>query len=122
MEEKLNPTQQKHKFTNEKKCTVLKHKINTKKLKQGLVAFYNIWPRNTAGLFSTEKKGGKVRKEISVEAHDTNKQTIYIAPKLKIESMAHYVPEPAWGPCTEVSKTLLVCCRHKTRMVTKKNL
>jgi len=27
--------------------------------------------------------------------HDINKQIIYIAPKSKIESRAHYVPEPA---------------------------
>jgi len=29
-----------------------KHKINTKKLKSGLVAFYDIRPGNGAGLFS----------------------------------------------------------------------
>jgi len=34
---------------------VLQHKINTKKLKPGLIAFYNIWPGNRAGLFSKEK-------------------------------------------------------------------
>jgi len=28
--EKLKPTQQKHTFTNQKKCTILQHKINTK--------------------------------------------------------------------------------------------
>jgi len=35
-------------------------KINTKKRKPGLVAFYDIWPGNEAGLFSKEKlsKGG----------------------------------------------------------------
>ena len=30
---------------------------------------------------------------ISGEAYDVNKQTIYIAPKSKIESRAHYAPE-----------------------------
>jgi len=30
-------------------------KINTKKLKPGLVAFYDIWPGNRLGLFSNEK-------------------------------------------------------------------
>jgi len=34
---------------------VLQHKINTKKLKPGLIAFYNIRPGNRAGLFSKEK-------------------------------------------------------------------
>ena len=39
---------------------VLQHKINTKKLKPSLVAFYDIRPGNGAGLFSKEKirKGG----------------------------------------------------------------
>ena len=32
-----------------------KHKINTKKLKPGLVAFYDIRRGNGAGLFSKEK-------------------------------------------------------------------
>jgi len=34
---------------------------------------------------------------ISVEAYNINKETIYTAPKSKIESSAHYTPEPAWG-------------------------
>jgi len=39
---------------------VLQHKINTKKLKPGLVAFHDIRPGNGAGIFSKEKitKGG----------------------------------------------------------------
>jgi len=37
------------------KRNVLQHKINTKKLKLGLVAFYDIRPGNGAGLFSKEK-------------------------------------------------------------------
>jgi len=39
---------------------VLQHKINTKKLKPGLVAFYDIRPGKGAGLFSKGKtsKGG----------------------------------------------------------------
>jgi len=39
---------------------VLQHKMNTKKLTPGLVAFYDIRPGNGAGLFSKEKisKGG----------------------------------------------------------------
>jgi len=89
-------------FDNQKKNTTTK--INTKKLKPGLVAFYNIWPGNEAGLFSKEKisngadKSGKgEEKRISGEAYDINKQTIYIAPKAKskTESREHYVPEPA---------------------------
>jgi len=46
--EKLNLTQQKHTFTNQR--NVLQHKIN-KKLKPGLVASYDIWPGNGEGLF-----------------------------------------------------------------------
>jgi len=34
---------------------VLQHKINTKKLKLGIVAFYDIRPGNGAGLFRKEK-------------------------------------------------------------------
>jgi len=47
--EKLNLTQQKHAFTNQKELQ--QHKINTKKLKPGLVASYNIWPGNREDLF-----------------------------------------------------------------------
>ena len=54
MEKKLNLTQQKHAFANEKKCTTTQNK-HTKKLKPGLVAFYDIRPGNEAGLFSNEK-------------------------------------------------------------------
>ena len=46
---KQNLTQQKHAFTNEK--NVLQHKINTKKLKPGLVTSYDIRPGNGEGLF-----------------------------------------------------------------------
>jgi len=34
---------------------VLQHKFNTKKLKPGLVVFYDIQPGNGTGLFSKEK-------------------------------------------------------------------
>jgi len=87
--EKPNLTQQKQTLTDQKKCTTTqtttvlrpffrdhlgepvpeenfwtlwckgRHKTNTKKLKSGLVAFYDIWPENGAGLLSKEK----VRKE-----------------------------------------------------------
>jgi len=50
---KLNLTQQKLTFTNQR--NVLQHRINTKKLKPGLVAFYVIRPGNGVGLFSKEK-------------------------------------------------------------------
>jgi len=55
---KLNITQQKDTFTNQKKC--IQNKINTKKLKPGLVAFCDIQPGNAVGLFSKERlsKGG----------------------------------------------------------------
>ena len=42
-------TQQKHSFTNQKKCTTTQNKH--KKLKPGLVAFYDIRPGNEQGLF-----------------------------------------------------------------------
>jgi len=55
---KLNLTQQKHAFSNRKKCTATQNKC--KKLKPGLVAFYDIRPGNEMGLLSKEKisKGG----------------------------------------------------------------
>ena len=46
---KLNLTQQKHAFTNEKKCTTTQNKH--KRLKPGLVVSYNIQPGNGEGLF-----------------------------------------------------------------------
>jgi len=51
----LNLTQQKHAFANQKK-----RPTTTQKLKPGLVAFYDIRPGNSVGLFSKEKisKGG----------------------------------------------------------------
>jgi len=42
--EKVKLTQQKHKFTNEKKCTTTQNKH--KKTKPGLVASYDIQPGN----------------------------------------------------------------------------
>ena len=65
------------------KCTTTQNRH--KKLKPGLVAFYDIWPGNGAGLFSKEKmsrpKGGdkweKVKKRVSVGAYCINKQTMY---------------------------------------------
>ena len=56
--EKLNLTQQKHAFTNKKKCTTTQNK--PQKLKTGLIASYDNWPGNGAGLFSKERisKGG----------------------------------------------------------------
>jgi len=56
--EKLNRTQQKHAFTNQKKCTTTQNKH--KKLEPGSVAFYDSQPGNGADLFSKEEisKGG----------------------------------------------------------------
>ena len=56
---KLNLTQQKHAFTDQKKSTTAQNKY--KKLKPDLVAFYDIRPGNAAGLFSYKKisKGGE---------------------------------------------------------------
>jgi len=89
---KLNLTQQKHTFTNQKKCTTTQ-KSQVHRLLRHLLG-------NAAGLFSKEKiskgKEEKVKKKrIEGEACNINKQTIYIAPKSKIESRAHYSPEAA---------------------------
>jgi len=46
---KQNLTQQKHTFTNQKKCITTQNKH--KKLKPGLVASYHIRPGNGEGLF-----------------------------------------------------------------------
>jgi len=71
------------------KRNALQHRISTKELKPGLVAFYDIRPGKRVGLFLYENismrgdKRGKVKKKmISREAYDMNdinKQTIYIA-------------------------------------------
>jgi len=50
---KVSLTQQKHAFTNQKKCNTTQNKH--KKLKSGLVAFYDTRAVNGAGLFSKEK-------------------------------------------------------------------
>jgi len=62
---KTKPNATKHAFTIER--NVMQHKINTKKLKPGLVAFYDIRPGNAAGLFSKEKISKGLREEISEE-------------------------------------------------------
>ena len=52
--------QQKDAFTNQEKCTTTQNKH--KKLKPGLVAFYDIWPGKEQRLFSKEnisKEGDK---------------------------------------------------------------
>jgi len=57
--EKLNVTQQKQAFTNQKKCrptTVTTQ--NKQKNKPGVVAFYDTQPGNRAGLFSKKKWNG----------------------------------------------------------------
>jgi len=47
MEKKLNPTQQMHAFANQRR--VLQEKMNTRKPKPELVAFYDIRPGNSMG-------------------------------------------------------------------------
>ena len=46
-----------------------------------MVASYDLWSGNGAGLFLKERVRKKVKKKISVEAYDVNKHTIYIAQK-----------------------------------------
>jgi len=58
--EKLNLTQQKHTFVNQKKCITTQNKHE--KLQPGLVAFYDIRPENGSGLFSKEKMSKGVDK------------------------------------------------------------
>ena len=87
--EKLNLTQQKHAFTNQKKCTTTQNKH--KRLKPRWVTFYDIRPGNAAGLFSKEKisnvadKQGKgEEKRTSEGPYDIHNQTnIYIALRYK---------------------------------------
>jgi len=50
---KLNLTQKKHGFNNQKKCITTQNKH--KESKPGLVTFYDIRPGKGAGLFSKEK-------------------------------------------------------------------
>jgi len=59
MELKLNLTHDKSTHSSIKR-NVLQHNINTRKLKPGLVAFYDNQPGNGAGLFLKEK----IREEI----------------------------------------------------------
>jgi len=56
----------------------------------------------------SKKNSEEIR--ICGEAYDINKQTIYIVPISKIESRAHYAPEPAWG----VIKAVLTCMACRT--------
>jgi len=60
---KLNRTQQKHSFTNQKKRTTGTTKNKHKKLKPGLAAFYDICPQNGGGLFSKETISKEADKE-----------------------------------------------------------
>jgi len=64
-----------------------------------LIASYDLWP-GMQRVYSQRKT--KVRKKvkkkrINGEAHDVNKQTIYIVPKSTNESSVQYSPEPARG-------------------------
>jgi len=80
-------------------------------MRPGLVTFCDIQPGNGAGLFSkekTSKRVGREEKRANGEAYDRNKQTIYKAPKSKIESRAHYAPEPTQGN-NQRSKTRPKC-------------
>jgi len=66
--EKLNLTQQKQAFANQKKCTTTQNKH--KKLKPGLIVFYEIQPGNGVGLFSKEKISKAVDKYGNVKKRD----------------------------------------------------
>ena len=104
---KLNLTQQKHAFANQNKCNSTQNKH--KKLKLDLVAFYDIWPVNGAGLFSKDKisqggdkQGKSEEKRTSGKAYDIN--NIYIALKSNIALKAHYALEPARGRSVETER------------------
>jgi len=71
----------------QKKCTT------TQKTKARLVTFYDIWKWSGSILKGKDKYEKSEEKRISREAYEINKQTIYIAPKLKIESRVHYTQE-----------------------------
>jgi len=80
-------------------------------MKPCLVAFYDIQPGNGAGLFSKEKIRNEISKE-KVKKKGSGKSirykqanNIYIGPKSKIESRAHYAPGGArTGDLVQVSK------------------
>jgi len=54
---------------------ILQHKISTKKLKKGLVAFYDIQPGNGAALFSKENIREEISKEKVITVRYTNTLT-----------------------------------------------
>ena len=64
---------------------------------------YPAWKRSGSVLNGKDKQGRRLvrknrkteEKGTTGEVYDINKQTIHIAPKSKIESRAHYAPEPA---------------------------
>jgi len=57
---------------------------------------------------------------MSEEAYDINKQTTYIAPKLKTESRVHYAPEPARGTDTQTTFMLANSDKAKNRRTQSK--
>ena len=91
MELKLNLTQQKHAFINQKKCTTTQNKHEKTKARFSRLVRQPAWERSGSILKGKDKGRDTVSKEreekgISGEAYDINKQTIYIAQKSKLES------------------------------------
>jgi len=93
-----------HAFTNLKKCTTTQNKHKKTKARFSRLLRHPAW--KWSGLFSKEKisKGGKnEEKRISGQAYDTDKQTTHTVLKSKIESRAHYAPEPTQGDIKRTS-------------------
>ena len=90
----LNLTQQKHAFTNQKKCNTT-HKT---KAKFSRLLRHQAWKRSGSILKGVREaiSKKKVKKKDKWRIYDINKQTIYIAPKSKIESKGALWP----GTCT----------------------
>jgi len=66
-------------------------------------------------LSGKDEYGKSEEKRISGEAYDINKQTKYVAPKSKVESRAHYAPQPARGrKCSGTPlNNCAICCQVK---------
>jgi len=81
---KLNLTQQKHEFNNQKKYTTTQNKHKKTKARFSLLLRHLAWKWSGSILKrKRDKKGKSEEKRISGEAYDKNKHTIYITPKSK---------------------------------------
>ena len=97
--QKLNITQQKRAFANQTKCTTAQNEHKKTKARFSRLLRHPT-SKGSGSIFKGKiSKGGDKEiveeKKMSGDAYDICKQTIQT--KSKIESRAHYAPEPAWG-------------------------